>query len=558
MDAYVNYVRALAARGYTTQAIQDDLLARGMDRQTIAWLIEAMGAAPGAVIAPGANAEATPLPSFTNTLPQPAVQTQAAATAPAQGQAQAAPPAQGQAPAVAAPAQASLVQRATTQSPSAVVDGAPTGIAKGYIATAALCLLPSLLILFSLRLNTGTRMLLAFGDIAGVVGLVLYAADLVLSTRLSWLEDWFGGLNKVYVAHALFGGLSLMFILLHALLLGVRYSPLGWHSVGDFFLPSLQHVPTIYGIVALDMMLVLLIVTFYARLPYRIWLWTHKLLGLAYCFIALHVLFSPNAITGNLLMNWYLVLVTLGGAAAFVYRTLLPNVLVRHYTYVIKSVQRRGTGVEEITLVPANEAMPYKAGQFIFISFEADGLSPEWHPFSITSPPSDGSLSIDVKSQGSYTETITRLLPNMVGMSVRVEGAYGRFSSHGTHNANQVWVAGGIGITPFLSMAQALGNGPYNIDLYYSVRSEGELIDIDVLARQQSSRPGQVFRVMPFVTEKYSRHLSADMIAATSGDLKGRDFLLCGPAAMMDSLRQQLIAAGVSKYRIHSEDFSIR
>jgi len=556
MDAYVNYVRALAARGYTTQAIQDDLLARGMDRQTIAWLIEAMGAAPGVVIAPGANAEATPLPSFTNTLPQPVAQTQAA-TAPVQGQAPAAAvPAQG--PAAAVPAQASLVQRATTQSPSAVIDGDSTGIAKGYIITAALCLVPSLLILFSLPLSTGTRMLLAFGDIAGVIGLTLYAVNLVLSTRLSWVEDWFGGLNKVYIAHALFGSLSLMLILLHSLLLGIRYMPLGWRSVGDFFLPSLEHIPTAYGIVAASLLLVLIGITFYMHLPYRIWLWTHKLLGLAYFFIMLHVLFSPNAITGNLLTRWYLILVTLGGAAAFTYRTLLPNVLVRHYTYVIKSVQQRGMGVEEIAMVPVSEAMPYKAGQFIFISFEADGLSPEWHPFSIVSPPSDGSLTIDVKSQGPYTETITRLLPNMVGMSVRVEGAYGRFSARNLRNANQVWVAGGIGITPFLSMAQALGNGPYNVDLYYSVRSEGELIDIDVLARQQSSRPGQVFRVMPFVTQKYNRHLSADMIAATSGDLRGRDFLLCGPTAMMNDLKQQLVAAGVSKYRIHTEDFAIK
>ena len=208
-------------------------------------------------------------------------------------------------------------------------------------------------------------------------------------------------------------------------------------------------------------------------------------------------------------------------------------------------------------MTPVSEAMPFKPGQFIFIAFDADGLSPEWHPFSIVSPPGDGTLSVAVKSLGAYTETVTRLVPNMVGMSLRVEGAYGRFSFRNFRNANQVWIAGGIGITPFLSMAQSLGNGPYSIDLYYSVRSEAELIDIDVLARHQSSQPGRTFRVIPFVTEKYNRHISADMIAATSGDLQGRDFLLCGPTSMMDELTRQLIAAGVKKYIIHSEDFSI-
>ncbi len=452
-------------------------------------------------------------------------------------------------------------------SPSAVIDeGDGTLLSsmksmKGYWIALLLCLVPSLIIAFDApfasRFGTPIRALLTFGDIAGTAGLVLYAIDLVLAMRMSWLEDWFGGLNRVYIAHAIFGGLSLVLIMIHPILIALRYMPLGLHTVGGILAPSRQYVASDYGIFALAIMLVLLIIALYTHLPYRIWLWTHKLLGLAYVLIALHVLYEPNAITGNFIIHWYLVLVVLAGAVAYTYRTLLPNILVKHYTYIIKSVQQKATGVEEITMTPTTQAMPFKAGQFIFMAFEADGLSPEWHPFTIVSPPGNGEMSVAVKSLGAYTETITRLVPNMAGMSVRIEGAYGRFSFRNFRNANQVWIAGGIGITPFLSMAQALGNGPYNIDLYYSVRSEAELMDIDVLARQQSNKPGQVFRVIPFVTEKYNRHLSADLIAATSGDLAGRDFLLCGPTPMMNAMKQQLLQAGVKKYRIHSEEFSI-
>ena len=273
--------------------------------------------------------------------------------------------------------------------------------------------------------------------------------------------------------------------------------------------------------------------------------------------MVIHILFEPNTITDNPFVKWYLIVFMFVGLFAFVYRTLLPNIFVRRYLYMIQDVTQKATGVMQITLKPQNKIMKFQAGQFVFISFHADGLSTEWHPFTIASAPKDGSFMVDVKSLGAFTETITRLLPNMVGMTVDVEGAYGRFSFRNYKNVNQVWIAGGIGVTPFLSMAQALGSQPCNIDLYYSVRSETELIDIDILAREQTVRPGQVFRVIPFVSDNMKQFLNVDMIQTTTGDLSKRDFLICGPPPMMKAFTTQLLAKGVKKYRIHTEDFSI-
>jgi predicted ferric reductase len=345
--------------------------------------------------------------------------------------------------------------------------------------------------------------------------------------------------------------------MIHPVLLGLRYIPLGAHSVGVFFIPSTKYIATSFGIFALAFMILLMILTLYIRMPYRIWLWSHKGLALVYILICLHVLYQPNDISNHFLIRWYLILIMVAGLAAVTYRTFLPNVLVRRYLYIIKTVEKKATGVIEITLTPINQEMQYKEGQFIFISFHADGLSSEWHPFTIASAPGKGSISIDVKSLGPYTETITRLLPSMAGMAVSIEGAYGRFSYRNFHNVNQVWIAGGIGITPFISMAQSLGSGNYNIDLYYSVKSEAELIDLDILASKQSNKPNQVFRTIPFVNDKYKGFLSADIIKANSGDLHGRDFLICGPPPMMNTIKKQLLGAGVSKYKIHTEEFSI-
>lgn len=434
-----------------------------------------------------------------------------------------------------------------------------TGSGIGWLLTIISCIVPALFLAFDApgKFANSTQILVILSMISATIGLNLYVLNVLLATRLKFIEDWFGGLNKVYIAHAIIGSASLSFIMLHPVLLAISYLPLGIHAAAGLFVPSLTYIYTAFGIFALGLMLVLLFLTLYVHLPYRVWLASHKYLGIAFILICLHILFSPNPITENSFVRYYFIALVIIGSAALVYRTLLPNVFIRRYVYLLHAVTQKTQGVVDVTLTPTTKTINFRAGQFIFLSFQADGISPEWHPFTIVSPPNPQTLDIDIKSLGGYTETLTRLLPDMVGMSVLIEGAYGRFSFRNFRNANQVWIAAGIGITPFLSMAQNLGKGPYNIDLYYSVRSEAELIDLDKLMRAQQHQSDKFFRVFPFVTQKYNRHLSADLIAATSGDLSKRDFLICGPSPMMSSMKEQLLKMGIKKYKIHTEDFSI-
>jgi len=244
------------------------------------------------------------------------------------------------------------------------------------------------------------------------------------------------------------------------------------------------------------------------------------------------------------------------GITAYVYRTLLPNVFVRRYAYTIQSVEPKGEGVVQLNLVPEKRALNFKAGQFIFVSFHQEGLPTEWHPFTISSAPGVGELSITVKSLGGYTKALGALSSVMRTQRVMVEGAYGRFSYRNFANTNQIWIAGGIGVTPFLSMAHALGDGPYNIDLYYSVKSDAELIDVAQLQGLQSLEAGKIFRVIPFVAERQG-FLTAKYMEKVTGPLRDRDILLCGPPPMMQALKGQLRAAGVKPGSIHSEEFSM-
>lgn len=530
MEEYINYVSSLFNSGYDKEAVRSDLIGKGFEPRLVDWLVES-GNRKAAL---GDNSQGVKEPQAYPNAPKNAV------------------------------GQVSWVQKYAQPAPIAPQqDGLHNGTSSwvGYTAVFLICLIPILDVAFdrsfSYRFGTGVRALLTFSDMFALIGLYLYVIDLVLATRLSWLEDMFGGLNKVYKAHAILGCCSLIAILLHPILYVVRFMPYHPHYGADFFVPSVAQLDALCGIIALVLMLVVMVITLYVKLPYRTWLNMHRLLGVSFAFAAFHVLLADNRVTNALFIYWSVLISVVVGFAALAYRTVFPNIFVHQYQYLIGSIDQKARGVIEINLLPINKTMNFQAGQFVFISFDMDGISREPHPFTISSPPSDGSFSVTIKSLGAYTETMSRLLPNMVGMTAKVEGAYGRFTFRNFKNVNQIWIAGGIGITPFLSMAQALGKGQYNIDLYYVVRSEAELIDADILAKKQSMETGHVFRVIPFITEKYKTHLTADLIQVTSGDLSKRDFLLCGPAGMMHAMEGQLHAKGIGKRHIHNEEFSI-
>jgi len=65
----------------------------------------------------------------------------------------------------------------------------------------------------------------AIGQVLGLVGMAMFALNLVLSARLKRLEGLFGGMNKIYIAHHILGGLAFVLLLLHPLFIVGKYLP---------------------------------------------------------------------------------------------------------------------------------------------------------------------------------------------------------------------------------------------------------------------------------------------------------------------------------------------
>lgn len=422
----------------------------------------------------------------------------------------------------------------------------------GWLLVWILSLIPVVLWLYAPtplpRFSNPTITLSNIGQILGLVGFSLFGVNLLLSARLRWMEKLFHGLNNVYRRHGQIGQTALVMMLFHPLFLLAKYTGGSWRAAALFLLPS-SNWPQNFGWLALTSMIILIVLTLYLRPKYNIWKWTHKFLGGAFFLASLHVFLIPSDTTVYPPLKIYLLSLATIGLLAFTYRTLFGRWLVKRYRYTVTQVTRLNTQVTQITLQPQGAPLRFIAGQFVFISFAADTISGETHPFSISSSPTDAQLTVTIKNLGDYTDHVARL---PVGARATVEGPFGSFSYQTASNQNQIWIAGGIGITPFISMARSLpATGGYHIDLYYCTKNQSEAV---YLAELQQLSP--TITTIPVYSDEQVR-LTADLVKQNSGALDGKDIFICAPPTMIQALKQQFMAQGVKQRLIYSEEFDL-
>jgi len=386
--------------------------------------------------------------------------------------------------------------------------------------------------------------LLSLSQILSLVGTVLLSITFILSSRLQFVEKIFGPLDKVYKLHHLLGGISFV-LLLHPLLLALRYLP---STPTYVFLGS----NLIYnsGIIALYLLILLLIFTFLINLPYQLWLLTHQFMGLSLLFATLHVYFIDSDVSRYWPLRLWM-LFWLGTAAiSFIIRKFLYRYFVPHYDYLVESISPFGEFVD-IYLKPTSVPMKFTPGQFGFFTFYSPATKTESHPFSFASDPSEKLLRICIKNLGDFTSNLKNLKLND---TVIIQGPFGQFGQSFYQNQNIVAIAGGVGITPFISLFKSVPkDNLVNYHFYYSAKNESLAIDNQFFLQSKLSR----FIYHPWMGDQKSR-LSAADIKDQVPEFKESVFYLCGPYAMMISLRDQLMKLGIPQRSIIFEDFSLK
>lgn len=403
----------------------------------------------------------------------------------------------------------------------------------------------------ALTLPTLTMTLI--GQITGIIGAQLFALTLMLSTRLRSLERLFGGLDRMYVMHHRIGTIAFSLLAVHPLILAFRFFGDSMEEVMNFLLPFGNTVPKELGIYSLLVMIMLLFATFYGKIfSYRLLKNAHRFMGLAFFVGALHMYLIPSSMSTDIVLKVFCLTTAGLGITAFVYRTLLGAFLVPRYKYTVSLVQKVSQDVVELTLKPVKKAMLHFPGQFAMLSI-GGGFNKEEHPFTISSPGDDGTIRFSVKALGDYTSTLDTV---KVGAPAKLEGPFGEFTYH-YGEKKQVWIAGGIGVTPFVAMAEALlkeENIPYTIDFFYSIRSEKDATYREVFEALAKKHPSFVFHCMP---SDVAGFVTGQGVVKIVSEPLTRSFFICGPPPMMSALIGQLRSEKVKMSSIHTERFAL-
>ena len=422
------------------------------------------------------------------------------------------------------------------------------------------------------RFEDPATSLRSIGNAVGLAGIAAFAVNLFLGGRFWFVEPLFGGLDRMYNVHRKLGEWSFGLLTAHALFMVAGHAATSLDLGMRLLSPA---SPTSFlGLIALVGMGFALFMTLFARLNHEMFIYVHRVFGVAFIIGVLHAFRSAGTKANSAALTYYLAALCALGLAGFLYRSVLGRTLVRRLVYRVERVNRMDDFVTEVVMTPLRERLRYQPGQFVFVTFESKGIREEFrpidletaaetatvtwrpgavtnqaHPFSITSPPGANHLSVAVKALGDFTHALRAL---EVGAFVYVEGPYGTFSYLNVDNPKQIWIAGGIGVTPFLSMARSLTEDHYEIDFYYAMETDEEKYFIEDFYALGDAHPR--VRTIPIQRDKLG-FMTADDVENVSRNLADKDILICGPPLMMHALKAQFVAKGVPEGQIHFEEF---
>ena len=385
----------------------------------------------------------------------------------------------------------------------------------------------------------------AFALFIGAVSIMMMTWSNLLSTRILPLEQIFGGVDRMYVWHRWLGALSVGAMWLHLEMVddvkGIRGAS---KNVADAAEDLAETGSTLlYILVGISLL---------RWLPTRFWRLTHKLLVLPYAFACWHFYTSTKPYANDSLWGAWFTGFMLLGLAAWVYRVLWRDMIQKGKLHRVSHIEIIGN-VITIELEPVGEPMKYQSGQFAFLKVKVPSLR-EPHPFTIASSPDEQCLRFVIRDLGDWTHRLMTSLA--INDRVVLEGPYGHLAPIPNHHVDQVvWIAGGVGITPFLgsSISRPTEDGP-TPHLFYCVPSRQNAPAIELL--EIADREGRIILHVHASDEKNRIQPDHVINAIGAGNLQNAHIVMCGPDSLVRSMKSGLRRHGAR--HMHVEGFDIR
>ena len=212
------------------------------------------------------------------------------------------------------------------------------------------------------------------------------------------------------------------------------------------------------------------------------------------------------------------------------------------------------------------EGFQFKAGQFLrFTLINPPETDPEGNSrtFSIASAPHEEDLMIATRMRDTAFKRVLKTMP--LGSEIEIKGPYGKLTLNDDPARPAVFLTGGIGITPFRSIAlDAARSGLlHRIHLFYSNRRPEDAAFLDQLTELEKINPN--YRLIATMTSAAASnppwtcetgYINGEMLSRYIEDLKSTGYYIAGPEGLVTAMRKTLSEAGVNESDINVEQFT--
>jgi predicted ferric reductase len=399
-------------------------------------------------------------------------------------------------------------------------------------------------------------LLTSIGRITGLLGVYTLLIQMLLLARLPFLK-WIASFDRLAVWHKLNGKLTLSLILAHVGSITAGYALMDRLSIRAQFWSFLQSYPGMIAALIGTLVLILVVLTSIVlvrrRLGYQTWFLMHLMAYSAVTLAWFHqVPTGRELITNPLAAAFWTALYVATLQLIILFRFGQPIVRNLWHRLRVDEVTEEGPGVVSLRITGHHLAwLNARAGQFFLWRFLDRERWQEAHPFSLSAAPDGKSLRITVKDLGDFSQRIGEIAP---GTRVLLEGPFGSFTDEARSRERVLLIAGGVGITPIRALLEEMSG---DLVLIYRATREDDLLfrdEFDALARERDITIHYVIgdRRAP----GNGQLMSAQHLRELVPDMGRREIYLCGPTAMMRSIRTNAQRAGVPAQHIHFDAFA--
>lgn len=393
----------------------------------------------------------------------------------------------------------------------------------------------------------------------GFVGLAMIGLQFFLTARIRPVEAPYG-LDVILRFHREISLAAVGIILAHPALIIWRDQ-----SFAIFNLPA--QPPRVWFATLSTLALLAIIATSLWRqgmkLEYETWRILHGSLAIAALGFALGHVIGVGHYIANLWQQLLWTLMVAVSVGVLLYIRVFKPLAMKKTPWRVEEVRDEGGEVWTLRCVPdGHEGFDFHAGQFAWLTLSDSPYIIEEHPFSLSSSAlEDDYVEFTIKELGNFTRH-TGEVP--AGQRMYIDGPYGAFTFERYPAAEYMFIAGGIGITPIISMLRTLCDygDTRPITVIFAAAEYENLTFADEIEEMKQALPYlKTTYVLEHPPEDWDGEVGfvdAELIDEHLTDHPHRcQYFLCGPMPMLINVEKALMEVGVSHTQIHAELFNL-